>query len=79
MHCKWKAPKRAQALGKGRHQASNILVAAAAHHGLCVAALHMEPGALNDLNARDTDPLTAAITFDGFGNEEFKVLHPRAC
>lgn len=63
---------------EGRYEASNILVAAVAHHGLYVAALHVEPEAMNDLNARDTDPLTAAITFHGFGNEEFKVPHPRA-
>jgi hypothetical protein len=73
MHCKWNAPKRVQALARGRHQSSNLLVAAVAHHDLYVAALHLEPGSMNDLNARDTDPLQEAITFRGFGQEEFTV------
>ena len=63
MHVKWRAPKRVQALCKGRHDSSNMLVAAVSHHDLYCASLHITPGSLNDLNARDTDPLLAAITY----------------
>ena len=73
VHVKWRAPKRVQALAKGRHDSSNLLVAAVAHHDLYAAAIHVELGSLNDLNARDTDPVTEAITFRGFGKEEFTV------